>query len=945
MKTALLLLMFGFSTGILRAQQAVLPTSLQPSGSSNSTDTAACRISIRPDAVTAFIQNNRPLILRQLSPTTFIVAPKTAGIFRSNTAVVSVQPASSSWKLSPRLLKTYLRLAAGGKQLHNFLLYCRQADSLKNLLAVASPTPATPLYVYKNILLLRCSWTFIADHILPDERITFIDLPASVAKEELSVANFDNSLNAVNKLHNYYPSIDGKNTVVSVKENRPDTADIDFRGRLISTSAASNTLSTHASTMATIIAGGGNSFYTALGVAPAAQISSSSFAVLLPDPDAFYQQYRISVQNHSYGTGIENFYGADAAGYDASTNANPSLLHVFSAGNTGNQAPPDGQYAGIGSFANITGSFKMAKNIITTGAVDSFARVQSLSSRGPAYDGRLKPDLLAFGEDGSSGAAALVSGTALALQQAYQEMYGGALPDAALVKAFLLNAAAAIDSRPVSFSAGYGLLDAYRAVKQVKAGQFFTASLAQAEIKRFTVKVPAAAQQLKILLSWSDPAATPNAFTALVNDLDLAVAHTASGQQWLPWVLNSFPHADSLQLPATRRRDSLNNIEQITIDNPPPGDYTVAVSSSRLPAGTQKFYIVYQWDTANSFEWTYPTKGNNLLPGKQQLPRWKTNISGAAVLEFKYAGSNSWQTIGSLPAITNNYSKWTTPDSNALAILRMSINGRQYLSDSFTISAPLQLAVGFNCPDSALLFWNRQRAVDKYAVSILGSRYMEPHALTGDTAIFISKSTINANWFRVAPLLAFNKTGVYSQAIDYTNQGVNCYLSNFTADLTGNKSSLAINLGTLFGIQRVVVEKQITGGAYQTLQVMPLPLQLQYSITDNALNKGVNQYRVRIELSTGQNIYSSTERIIYLAGKDYLLYPNPVHPQQSLSVITSELGNQLLQVFNVWGQQVITQPLSDLYTPLSTRALPKGIYFYTILKDKKIAASGKLVVE
>ena len=59
----------------------------------------------------------------------------------------------------------------------------------------------------------------------------------------------------------------------------------------------------------------------------------------------------------------------------------------------------------------------MAKNILTVGATDSFSIVAALSSKGPAHDGRVKPELVAFGEDGSSGAAALVSGTSLLLQQ------------------------------------------------------------------------------------------------------------------------------------------------------------------------------------------------------------------------------------------------------------------------------------------------------------------------------------------------------------------------------------------------------------------------------------------------------------------------------------------------------------------------------------------------
>jgi hypothetical protein len=37
--------------------------------------------------------------------------------------------------------------------------------------------------------------------------------------------------------------------------------------------------------------------------------------------------------------------------------------------------------------------------------------------KGPAFDGRIKPEMVAFGIDGSSGAAALVSGVAILLQQ------------------------------------------------------------------------------------------------------------------------------------------------------------------------------------------------------------------------------------------------------------------------------------------------------------------------------------------------------------------------------------------------------------------------------------------------------------------------------------------------------------------------------------------------
>ncbi len=63
----------------------------------------------------------------------------------------------------------------------------------------------------------------------------------------------------------------------------------------------------------------------------------------------------------------------------------------------------------------------MSKNTLSVGAVDSQGKVSPLSSRGPAYDGRIKPELVAYGEGGTSEAAALVSGVSLLLQQAYRE--------------------------------------------------------------------------------------------------------------------------------------------------------------------------------------------------------------------------------------------------------------------------------------------------------------------------------------------------------------------------------------------------------------------------------------------------------------------------------------------------------------------------------------------
>jgi hypothetical protein len=96
----------------------------------------------------------------------------------------------------------------------------------------------------------------------------------------------DLSLNAVFYAQDKYPLLTGKGLTVSVKENLPDTADIDFRNRYTSTNLESAILSSHATIMSTLIAGAGNTYYTGKGVAYKAGLTNVSFQILLPEHDS-----------------------------------------------------------------------------------------------------------------------------------------------------------------------------------------------------------------------------------------------------------------------------------------------------------------------------------------------------------------------------------------------------------------------------------------------------------------------------------------------------------------------------------------------------------------------------------------------------------------------------------------------------------------------------------
>lgn len=790
-----------------------------------------------------------------------------------------------------------------------------------------------------NLLVIQSSWRIIDSILLPTPFVRFIDMPR-IPKEELALSDFDNSVNGVNLLHNRFPFINGNNLMVSIKENRFDATDIDFRGRYISTPMESAQVSSHATIMATLAAGGGNSFYTGKGAAWGATLSSSDFASLLPDSQAGYEN--ISVQNHSYGTGIENFYGADAAAYDATVINKPSLVHIFSSGNSGNETSTSGNYNGIAGIANLTGSFKMAKNIITVGAVDSFFKVATLSSKGPAYDGRIKPELVAYGQEGSSGAAAITSGIALMIQQAYKDLHGGTLPAAALVKAALINTADDLGNRGPDYISGYGNVNAFKAVNAVLQDQFFSGSSSAGATNQFDLSIPAGLRKLSITLCWSDPPAAANATPALINDLDLSIQQLNTGKSWQPWVLSTFPHKDSLLLPARHARDSLNNVEQITVENPEAGNYRIMVNGYAVPSGPQPFFIAYHADTADWFTWNFPASTDHLLSNENNLLRWSSTYDEATtgLLEYSIDKGNTWSLIADAVNLRAGYTNWSAPDTFCTVLFSMKTGGDIYISDTAIISKPFNLRVGFNCPDSVLLYWNAEKGINNYRVWSLGTKYLESFATVTDTFMIFPRSGNLSFHYSVSPSIG----GVKAPTIDFRQQGVECYITNFLADQINNQAvQLSIELGTLYQVKEVVFEK-LNGNSFSVLQTISSNGILQYNFTDNNLIKGANTYRAVIVLQSGRKIYSQAATIFNFGISPYLIFPNPASPNTLLQVHSPDLQPRQLILYDSRGQKVLEKRIVELVSKVSLASLAKGVYFIMILKAGKKDYSGNLLV-
>lgn len=860
--------------------------------------------------------------------------------------IVHAQPKNlllSSQKISPSLSRFLeSKEGNGGMNAHfdQYKVICTDSSELYRLLKSAKSGSFVkhrlPEY---GLFILQVSDSALLRKIILLPTVVFADL-FSLPREELEVANFDPSVNRINVLHRKYPFANGNGLTASVRENLFDTLDIDFRGRYIRSNMQSPTYSGHASIMATLLGGAGNTSAGSLGVSPGVNFTSSNFANLFPDPAAHFQQYNISVQNHSYGIMVENFYGAEARAYDQQLNANPALAHVFSVGNSGLTTPETGVYAGLKGVANTTGNFKVAKNIISVAASDSFFGIPAAISKGPAYDGRLKPEITAFGEDGSSGAAAIVSGTIISLQHLYHQLYGS-MPPTALIRAILFNGADDIGARGIDFASGYGSLNAARAADHLANGRFFSGNLQQRDTVEFSVSIPAGIKRAKFTLAWNDPANTLLASKGLVNNADMEVMRMADHAVFQPWVLNHYPHPDSLAQLPKRKTDTLNNAEQVTVDEPVPGVYKIRIYGSAISIGPQSFHVAYQFDSSFHFEFTHPVKNDQFAAGKANTIRWHSTISGNGTLLYSL-DNVVWNTVAENIDLNKGYTVWQTPDTLSACLLKLT-GPANVTSDSFVISTSPALQIGFDCPEDFMLFWNKQKGASGYELFRLGQKYLEPFARQADTFAVLLKSSQPSLHYAMRALLPNGLGAQRSYAYNYSTQGVECFIRTFLAELNGDQVDINLELGTIYGIQKLFLEKLGING-FVTLQEVSNPVSLRYQFIDNALKTGLNNYRIRILRKNGQVNYSSLATVYYFGQQPYLVYPNPVPPGGNLHVVNASLNRGVFSLYNMAGQLVLSKATRNFDELIPTAALQAGMYFYTLSEEGKVVQRGKLLV-
>jgi hypothetical protein len=259
--------------------------------------------------------------------------------------------------------------------------------------------------------------------------------------------------------------------------------------------------------------------------------------------------------------------------------------------------PPDGPFRTVSLLAS-------AKNTMGVGAVTPTQSIAGFSSRGPTFDGRIKPEVVAKGTSqfsttinssytnlqGTSMAAPVVTGIAALLIEQWQ-LLTATMPSPTLLRGLLVHSVDQIGAAGPDYTFGYGLVNGRQAADVMRAdgGQgrrIRAGTVQQGATTEFAMSVPDGAS-VRATLVWNDPENTPYPAAALINDLDLQMIRP-DGSVVLPWVLDPADPEGT----ATRGVNTRDNIEQIDLASAPGGIYRLRVTGTRVSTPQQGYVLL-----------------------------------------------------------------------------------------------------------------------------------------------------------------------------------------------------------------------------------------------------------------------------------------------------------------------------------------------------------------
>ena len=709
------------------------------------------------------------------------------------------------------------------------------------------------------------------------------------------------SSHRVTAIQAHYPGAtfyDGTGVTVAVGDDGDIGPHPDYAGRLASYAGPSN--GNHGDHVAGTVFGAGNLNPIGQGMAPGAEVAYFNYFAngnyYLDGVDTQYANLGVRITQSSYSNGTNAGYTALCRQMDEDAVQNPSLIHVFSAGNAGS------------NWYTITGGHKQGKNVIATANVTWNDVIAGSSSRGPAHDGRVKPDVSAVGTSvfstvqdnqgnpsydsytGTSMASPGVSGVMALLYQAYKANNNGMDPDGGLMKAVLMNSADDIGNPGPDYYYGYGRINARRAISDIEDNNILIDSVSQGQTDTLVVSVPSNVSELRVMVFWTDPPANVLASRALVNNLNFTLVR--GGSSWQPWVLNSTSTA-TLSQNAVRATDSLNNAEQVTLDNPASGDYKVIVNGANVPNGPQKYYVVYTFVEDEIIvthpiggETFRPTAGWTAPPGgtTNEIIRWDApKGTGSFTVAYSLDSGATYTNIATNVPASQRHLDWAVPtvvSGNAMVrVTRGTQTGTSQAPFSI-IGVPTNLNIAWACPDSMLFTWNPVPGATGYEVSMLGTKYMDSIGTTNTTQFKITGvNPNNTYWISVRALGPNNAQGRRAVALEKTPGTFGCPLGT---DAVLQEVAAPLLYPSCQGLNNIEVTVLLGNGGNQPIYSIPLAYQVggsasiirdtladtlvpgasnyqfTFSTSYSSTGSGTKSIKVFTELNGDQNQYNDT---------------------------------------------------------------------------------------
>jgi hypothetical protein len=667
-------------------------------------------------------------------------------------------------------------------------------------------------------------------------------------------------------------NLTGDSITVGVGDNASGIYHADLKDRITNFNPGS--MRAHGEHVNGIVAGAGIVDPMAEGMAPHAKLLDYMYDQVIPATGAMYNNYNMTITNNSYGVLLGDCdYSGTYDGYahylDTIALAYPKVLHVFASGNDGwmNCSPY------LPGFATVGGGYQPAKNNVVVGSITDYLYQAGDESRGPTKDGRMKPEIVAVGlgaystigiDDyewaaGTSMAAPQVAGGLAVLSQRYRQLNGGSYPNADVLKTLLLNGAMDLGNAGPDFTYGFGSMDLSRSLKMIDANQFYINTLTNADfIQTNTITIPANTARIKVMLCWHDiPGSTASA-TELINDLDLTV-NMPDGTTHRPLVCD--PSPANVNNVATERVDHLNNVEQVTINNPPAGTYTIKVATNFSLSADQRYVVAYDIIPKGT-QLTFPLGGEQLSNRDSIRIFWNTTTNDSSFkVELSTNNGSSWTTLAGNVAGSSRYCPFMPAGINSgNCLVQVTKNGttETVTSARFAITDVMNVnAATEQCPTYVNIHWTPVPNATAYELLKKVGPHMQVVDTTTDTTYsFSGMSTTEKSYVAVQPVINGIR-GYRSRAVIRTANDGTCTNPSSTGDLMAvkmtnlfsrrqntsnaltNNESFTIVIRNLYTVpcSNFIVTYSMNGGAWDTIGTSAIiPANGSTAVTQDALD-------------------------------------------------------------------------------------------------------------